>query len=213
MRELDRFKMKEEQEKKELLLKKEMELQKLKEEKRAEQEQERLKKEKAAAVEKYKIEEMEKASKAKKEREEREKEYQERLEADMRMLGIDGRQMAHLAKKETSSSDCGRPTYTRMARRYLSLETLNAFQIEFQYDANPEFIIIKRPVPQWEQDRLWQHTKHIREARDPVYITIEEGKKYHRKEPELEFVREKHKRHERRPSPSPPLAWVAGARP
>ena len=132
-RELERFKMREEAERKEKLLHKEMELKKLKEEKRAKEEEERLKKEKAWAVERYKLEEAEKAHKAKKEKEERERDYQKRFEADMRRMGHDDREIARLSNQRTMG-DVGRPTYTRMARRYLSIETLNAFRIDFQYD-------------------------------------------------------------------------------
>ena len=62
---------------------------------------------------------------------------------------------------------------------------------------------------EYEQDFLWNHTREIRERRQPVLVAIE-GKKKHHGEPEFEFVRKKH--HERRPSPSPLLTFLAGGK-
>jgi hypothetical protein len=72
--------------------------------------------------------------------------------------------------------------------------------------------LIKRWVPEWEQDTLWKHTKYIREKRSKVLLTIEDGhKKHHHKENEFEFIR---KKSERKRSKSPALLmYLAGARP
>jgi len=61
-----------------------------------------------------------------------------------------------------------------------------------------------------EQDLLWNHTREIRELRQPTNILAIEGKKKHH-EPEFEFVRKK-KHHERKPSPSALLTYLAGGR-
>lgn len=71
-------------------------------------------------------------------------------------------------------------------------------------------MLIKRWVPEYEQDFLWSHTREIRERRErPVLVAIE-GKKQHHHEPEFEFVRKK--KHERKPSPSPLLTYLAGGK-
>ncbi|KAL8406594.1 hypothetical protein RB596_005172 [Gaeumannomyces avenae] len=58
------------------------------------------------------------------------------------------------------------PVYTKIARRHLSLETLKTFNIAFEIDPqDPSYFIIKRWVPEEEQDRLWQHTRTIRDRR------------------------------------------------
>lgn len=105
-----------------------------------------------------------------------------------------------------------RATYTRMARKHLSIETLRTFGIDFDYDRqNPDYVLIKRWVPEWEQDRLWKHTKAIREKRekhDKVFM-IEE--KSHRTSPEFEWVRKKHDHRKRSKSPSL-LMYLAGAK-
>src|SRR5690349_18508566 len=51
-----------------------------------------------------------------------------------------------------------------MARRYLSIETLNAFLVDYEIE-NSEYVLIKRWVPEYEQDILWDHTKEVRDRR------------------------------------------------
>lgn len=80
----------------------------------------------------------------------------------------------------------GRPTFTRMSRRHLSIETLNAYRIDYEFDVDPNYILIRRWVPEYEQDFLWAHTKEIRERRHVPVLAIEE--KAHR-HAEFETVR------------------------
>ncbi|KAH7017917.1 hypothetical protein EDB80DRAFT_706334 [Ilyonectria destructans] len=104
-----------------------------------------------------------------------------------------------------------RPTYTRMARKHLSVETLRSYQVDFDFDADPDYVLIKRWVPEWEQDQLWKHTKYIREVREKRGKTLLiEEKKHPNLEPEFEWVR---KKHDRKRSKSPSLLmYLAGAR-
>lgn len=132
-RELAAYKAAEEREEEEKRIKEELELQRLKAEKKAADEKAKLKKESDAAIEKYKIEEAEKAAKEKKEKEEREKEYQRRFEEDLRKNGMDERQISIMLKKDMGV-DPNRPTYTRMSRRHLSIETLNRYRIDYEFD-------------------------------------------------------------------------------
>jgi hypothetical protein len=74
---------------------------------------------------------------------------------------------------------------------------------------DPDYVLIKRWVPEYEQDFLWSHTRQIRERRKPVLVAIE-GKKKHHEEVEFEFVRKKE--HHRKPSPSPLLTFLAGGK-
>ncbi|CZR61121.1 uncharacterized protein PAC_11017 [Phialocephala subalpina] len=232
-KELQAYKAAKKREEEEARIKKEMEMKRIMEEKKAADEKARLKKESEAAIEKYKIEMAEKAAKEKKEKEEREKEYQKRMEEDLRKSGMDERQIAVVLKKD-KGVDPARPTYTRMSRRHLSIETLNRYRIDYEFDQvrkvsnnfrsranthiqDPDYILIKRWVPEYEQDFLWSHTREIRERRraEPVLL-LEERKssksrhKHH--DDELQLVIEKKHKHERKPSPSPILQWVAGSR-
>jgi len=213
-KELEAFKAQAEKVKEEARMKKEMELQRLRDEKKAQEEKERIEKEAKEAVEKYKREEEERRAKEKKEKEEREAEYQRRLEEDLRKSGLDERQISVITKKE-KDIDPNRPTYTRMSRKYLSIETLNAYKIDYEFDVDPDYVLIKRWVPEYEQDFLWNHTREIRERRQPVVLAIESTKREHHRhhtEPEFEFVR-KTKKHERKVSPSPLLTFLAGGKP
>jgi hypothetical protein len=77
---------------------------------------------------------------------------------------------------------------------------------------DPEYILIKRWVPEPEQDVLWRHTRVIREQRQLV-LTIDDGKKHrhhHHLEPEFEWVRKKERRRSKSPSI---LTYLAGGRP
>ena len=132
-RELESYKLEAQREREEKRIKKEMELQRLRDEKRTEDEKKRIKRETEEAVEKFKLKEAERVAKDKKEKEEREKEYQRRLEEDLRKSGLDERQIAVITMKN-KVIDPNRPTYTRMSRRHLSIETLNRYRIDYEFD-------------------------------------------------------------------------------
>lgn len=78
---------------------------------------------------------------------------------------------------------------------------------------DPDYILIKRWVPEWEQDQFWQHTKVLREKRTKTLMV--EEKKHHHSDPDFEWVRKKHSsKHDRKRSKSPALLmYLAGARP
>lgn len=227
-KELEKYKLEKQQEEEKKLLKKELELKRLQEERKAEEEKKEKKEAEERAIREYKAKE----AKEKKEKEEREAEYKKRLEDDLRISGMDDRQIAIVLKKEKADSlDPNRPTYTRMARRYLSIETLRELHIDFTFDTvrsslticgahtntsqDPEYILIKRWVPEYEQDMLWKHTRELRDARErahrPILLAIEEKKthKHHNhKDDEIEIVR----KHKRKTSPSPLVTFFAGGK-
>jgi hypothetical protein len=64
---------------------------------------------------------------------EKEKEYKRRLEEDLRKLGLNDRQIAVVLNKD-KAVDANRPTWTRMSRRRLSIETLNRYRIDYEFD-------------------------------------------------------------------------------
>ncbi|KAI5462930.1 hypothetical protein BGZ63DRAFT_422341 [Mariannaea sp. PMI_226] len=109
------------------------------------------------------------------------------------------------------STTANRVTYTRMARKHLSIETLRVFDIDWDYDEDPDYVLIRRWVPEHEQDKLWKHTRKLREKRKEMLL-IEEKQHYHL-DPEFEWVRKKHD-HKRTRSKSPSLLmYLAGAKP
>lgn len=69
------------------------------------------------------------------EKKEREVEDKKRLEEDLRKSGLDDSQIAILLEKDKNgAANLKRPTITRMARRYLSIETLRELQIDYTLD-------------------------------------------------------------------------------
>jgi hypothetical protein len=99
------------------------------------------------AVEKYKREEL------------------PRIKAEKARIGMKetGQLSIDPSDEAESASQDRRPVYTRMSRRHLSLETLREYDVNYEFDADPDYVLIRRWVPEWEQDRMWKHTRIIRE--------------------------------------------------
>ena len=85
----------------------------------------------------------------------------------------------------------------------------------------PGYVLVKRWVPEWEQDMLWEHTRKIRIMRGKeksdhqVLLSIDDGKKHrrHRSKDDDGFMWV-HKKTERKRSKSPGLLmYLAGGRP
>lgn len=140
-KELAEYKLAAQKDEDEKLLKKEMELKRLKEEKRIEEEKKKAKEDAERAVKEFKAKEAEEKEKKRIEKEERDKDYKKRLEEDLKRSGMDDKQIAAIINKDAADKEkakeknAERPTYTRMARRYLSIETLNAYRIDYTLDA------------------------------------------------------------------------------
>lgn len=238
-KELGKYKLEEQREAEEKRIKEELEYKRLREEKKAEEEKARLKKEHEKAVQEYKEKEAARIAKEKKEKEEREKEYKKRLEEDLRKAGLDEGRIAVVLKKDKMNEPGGRPTYTRMSRRHLSIETLNKFKIDYELDQvckmtpvqrehanvwqDANYVLIKRWVPEWEQDFLWNHTRVLREKK---VLMIEQPRHHHvREEREILLLEQPHhhrgrerlieydkKEHKRKASPSALLSFFAGGK-
>ncbi|ERT00210.1 uncharacterized protein SPSK_09204 [Sporothrix schenckii 1099-18] len=229
-RELEEIRRREDRELEEKRIKKDLELKALEAQKKAQDEKERREKMEKEAIERYKVKEAERIAKEKAEKEENEREYKRRLQEDLLRSGVDEKDIKAILdkksvkpeKNEKKRTDINieiggpvaqRPTYTRMARRHLSIETLNYYHIDFDYDQDPEYILVKRWVPEEERQFWWQHTKTIRENRK-VVLKIEDGGKHHHHhhlEPEFEWVRKKERRRSRSKSPGL-LMYLAGAK-
>lgn len=179
-KELDEIKRREEKEAEEERLAREYEIKRLEKEKKAAEEKAKREKADKEAVERFMLEQAEKERKEREEKERAEKEYQRRLQEDLINSGVDEKHIKAIIKKEKIPEEKPekpkgkeRATYTRMARRHLSIEALNAFRIDFEYDQDPNYVLIKRWVPEEEQDQLWNYTRIIRERRMvlPVHTT------------------------------------------
>ncbi|KAH0545009.1 hypothetical protein FGG08_000935 [Glutinoglossum americanum] len=118
---------------------------------------------KEKAIEEFKKKEQERVAKEKKEKEEREKEYQERYRKDLEKLGFTNRDVGMVVGR--GGVDLSKTTYTKMARRHISIETLRVYGVHWQFDEDPEYVVIKRWVPEAEQEMFWDHTRRLRESR------------------------------------------------
>jgi hypothetical protein len=98
----------------------------------------------------------------------------------------DARKKEDAKHHDHQEQQADRPTFTRMSLRHLDIDTLIAFKVDWEYDPvstlpyryklmprskstnivqEPGYILIKRWVPEWEQDQLWAHTHQIRLVR------------------------------------------------
>jgi hypothetical protein len=96
--------------------------------------------EKKEAIEKYEREKKDKAEKEKAEKEARDREYKERMENELRKSGMPEQQVQMIVRgKEVKQvqqnvHEMKRVTYTKMARRHISLETLRVYNVPWKYD-------------------------------------------------------------------------------
>ncbi|KAF5616778.1 transcription factor Cys6 [Fusarium tjaetaba] len=126
-----------------------------------------------------------------------------RITAEKARIGMKEQEQLSIdpsAEAESASQD-SRPVYTRMSRRHLSLETLREYDVNYEFDADPDYVLIRRWVPEWEQDRMWKHTRTIREKRAETLINETPTRSGER---EYEWVRKK----DRRRAKSPPQFHV-----
>ncbi|KAI4258242.1 MAG: hypothetical protein LQ352_001295 [Teloschistes flavicans] len=91
--------------------------------------------------------------------------------------------------------DLNRPTYIKVHRKHLSPETLDAYSLPWEwYEGDTNYIVIKKWVNQNVQDKLFEHTRRLREQRLLTTNTTVELKKEHGK---LKLVRERSPHRER----------------
>jgi len=114
-------------------------------------------KEREEIIENFKKQEAARLAREKAEKDAREKEYQRRLHEDLHKAGLDERQIVAITKGEMPRPAmppapvhqhphphahppppppvmAPRPTYTRMSRRHLSIETLRVYGIQYEFD-------------------------------------------------------------------------------
>ncbi|RYP11318.1 hypothetical protein DL764_000136 [Monosporascus ibericus] len=98
--------------------------------------------------------------------EEREKIYEAKLQGRFLWAGLDEKEI-HAVHEDKS-----RPTYTRFARRHLSLETLRAYSIDYKLDLDPDYVVIKRWVPEPERDASLQNDMKVLAVQEPSYSDL-----------------------------------------
>jgi hypothetical protein len=172
-RELDEIKRRETRAEEEKRIKKELELKRLKEEEEAEAEKKRRDEEARLAVERYKQQEADRAKREMEERQRAEESYKRRLRDDLAKSGLDeksidaimkGQKMPEAAKPKDQQV-AARPTYTRMRRQHLSIETLRTFRIDYDLEAVSSYhIATSSPIWFFFADRTTGSRFHFDQA-------------------------------------------------
>ncbi len=163
---------------------------------KAEKEREEIEKK---AILDWQMKEREKKDKEKEEQLKREEEYKNRLKKDFNLTDSQvAKVLARDQAQENTALDTKRKTYTKIARKHISIETLRAYDLPYKLDdvclpfnfepllhrfeANetndaqhdPEgYVLVKRWVPENLQERLWEHTRRVRASRRMIEIDQE----------------------------------------
>ncbi|KAJ4343129.1 hypothetical protein N0V95_006744 [Ascochyta clinopodiicola] len=82
------------------------------------------------------------------------------------------------------------PTYAKIRREYLDTETLHYYDIPYENDADPNYIIVLREMSQKETDILFEHTRRLRSGHGDR-LFIEADGRDRRGKKEYAFVRRK----------------------
>ncbi|KAL8859424.1 MAG: hypothetical protein Q9178_004102 [Gyalolechia marmorata] len=86
--------------------------------------------------------------------------------------GADDQQVAVVKVKEMNVVNLASPTHIKVHRKYLSPETLDAYDLPWEwYDQDSNYIVIKQWINQTYQDKLFEHTRKLRERREPKLLT------------------------------------------
>ena len=189
---------------------------------------EREKEEKALkkrAIEEFKIKEEEEKQKKQREKEKEDEELRERMRKMLYADGFSSEQVESMIRRAEKRDSGGRdregsskalmlsrPTYIKVHRRHLDPETLDVYQLPWEWDdvrvlypnrlcrlavtdSNPQrdssYIIIKQWIPEADQDILFEHTRKLRDRKRLVYTTTELKKE---REQQLLLVKRKEPR-------------------
>ncbi|KAK4040937.1 hypothetical protein C8A01DRAFT_34994 [Parachaetomium inaequale] len=179
-------------------------------------ESERLEREKAAeeAIAAYKSREAELIEEERQEGEAREADLKDRMKERLAESGMDEREIHSILlrneknKTEREAEDNNKnsgPVYTRMSLKHLEIATLLFYNIDFEEDQDPGYVLIRRWVPEWEQTMLWDHTRRFRMSKPgdggEIALTRQGGRdKETTGGGDDEFVRPKPRRREEMPS-------------
>ncbi|OCK85957.1 hypothetical protein K432DRAFT_399833 [Lepidopterella palustris CBS 459.81] len=156
--------------------------------------------------------EMEEEEKAKKKKQE--EELEEQMRKRLAQFGFQENQIQAMIKPEKAKELqqglapinplqlAPQPTYVKVHKDHLSIDTLTYYDIPWEYDRNDrDYIIILREMDPKETDILFEHTRRLR-TRGTSRLLIEE--RTHHDKPEYAWVRKRGRTpspHRRRSSP------------
>ncbi|PGH12092.1 hypothetical protein AJ79_04491 [Helicocarpus griseus UAMH5409] len=124
---------------------------------------------KKQAIEDYHRAEAEKKQRAKMEKEKADKEFEQRARATLAKVGYSDEQITAILKGEEKPTTAiaratQRPTVIKVSRHHIAPETLDVFQIPWEWDPrDDEYIFIKRWISDDIQEDLFEHTRNLRQ--------------------------------------------------
>ncbi|KAH3977201.1 hypothetical protein HBI56_048280 [Parastagonospora nodorum] len=98
----------------------------------------------------------------------KEKWHKNLIRGELNAAGLDGGQIDEVLNDtgETMVIDSIETTFTRVDKKWISTRTLDKYNIPWQVDEEESSaIIIKRWVPDYERDFLWDHSQAVRDSR------------------------------------------------
>ncbi|KAL6718027.1 hypothetical protein ACLMJK_004112 [Lecanora helva] len=144
---------------------------------------------KKKAIEEYHIKEAEEQLKKAEEKKKADEEYKKRARKDLEKAGLGeeeiervlkGKELVHHGhghgghEAHAGALEMSRPTWVKVHRKNMSPETLDFYELPWEWDAhNTEYIIIKRWIPEHDQTILFEHTRKLRERKQLTDTTIE----------------------------------------
>jgi hypothetical protein len=187
LKRLEEMERKEEEARRERRLKEKFALEKAKMEAEEAQKKREEHELKTKAIEEYKAKEEKERAKKKKEQEEADEQFATRMRKTLKAKGYSDAQIEKiLDNKEKDKKDkhagaegskvltLSRPTYIRVRRKHLDPETLDLYQLPWEWDETDEsFIIIKTWIPERDQEILFEHTRKLQEQRQLTLTTTE----------------------------------------
>ncbi|KAL8654959.1 MAG: hypothetical protein Q9226_003226 [Calogaya cf. arnoldii] len=84
---------------------------------------------------------------------------------NLQMLHGHNEQLVQI-KEQMNVVNLNKPTYVKVHRKHLSPDTLDAYDLPWEWDTgDSDYIIIKRWIDEDDQDKLFEHTRKLREER------------------------------------------------
>ncbi|CAO2648286.1 Nn.00g075530.m01.CDS01 [Neocucurbitaria sp. VM-36] len=128
----------------------------------------------AFLYEQKKKEEEDKARKAA-----QEKDLRETIRKRLARLGFEGDQIQSIMDEEKKAAipDTHGPIYAKCHQQYLDIETLRYYDIPYEVDVDPDYLIVLREMSQRETEILFEHTRRLRSKKDDrLVVDQNEGK-------------------------------------
>ncbi|KAM0794610.1 hypothetical protein BDR22DRAFT_682712 [Usnea florida] len=129
---------------------------------------------KKKAIEEYHIKEFEEKAKKEKEKKEADEAFRMRVKKTFGEAGYDTESIEKILKREEKGKsmkdlkvrDLTRPTYIKVHQKHVSPETLDEYNLPWEWDPrDTNYIIIKQWIPEGDQLILFEHTKKLKEKK------------------------------------------------